>query len=347
MKIAIVGAGWYGSHIASSFMAIGFEITVFEKANRVMAAASGHNQYRLHQGFHYARNHRTRIQSREGYARFMERYAQLSGPIQNNIYVVPDQDSFIDFLTYRLIMSSSGLDFIEVDPQQYGVVNCRGGMRVHERLLMTNKARDFFTSRLGSVLKLDHDVKTISQTENQVWVDGNPFDYLVDASWGACTAISRKVFFEPTLLLYYRSAFMANFALTAVDGNLCSIYPCEETEMFTLSSVPHTPLGRYESSNEAWAFLSRLTSNVVQDKRKLMEEQIERYIPMFRDQFEYVGPQFSVKTKIEGLTDDRSCYVEKQGRIFKVLSGKVDTIFHASDTILSMLEYEIEHKQIR
>ena len=342
MKIAVIGAGWYGCHIASSFMALGFEILVFEKAGRVMAAASGNNQFRLHQGFHYARNHRTRVQSRDGYARFMERYARLSAPIAHNIYVVPEQDSLIDFLTYRMIMSASGLEFVEVAPKDYGIANCRGGVRVDERTLLTEKARTFFTRRLGSALRLHYAVSSIESHPDGVLVDGELFDYVVDATWGACLPIKKSVFFEPTLLLYYRSSTAGNFALTAVDGQLCSIYPCEEPEMFTLSNVTHTPLGRFDSSDDAWAFLGNLPTAVVNEKRKLMEAQVERYYPAFQDQFEYVGPQLSVKTKIEGATDDRSCYVEKDGRVFKVLSGKIDTIFHASDTILSMLEAEFE-----
>lgn len=342
MRIAVIGAGWYGCHIASSFIALGFEIVVFEKAGQVMAAASGNNQFRLHQGFHYARNHRTRVQSRDGYARFMERYARLSAPIEHNIYVVPEQDSLIDFLTYRMIMSASGLEFAEISPDAYGIANCRGGLRVAERVLLTEKARTFFTKRLGSALRLQHAVSSMESHPDGVLVDGELFDYVVDATWGARVSIEKNVFFEPTLLLYYRSSVAGNFALTAVDGQLCSIYPCEEPEMFTLSSVTHTPMGRFESSDDAWAFLENLPTSIVDEKRKLMEAQVERYYPAFRDQFEYVGPQLSVKTKIEGATDDRSCYVEKEGRIFKVLSGKIDTIFFASDAILSMLEAEFE-----
>lgn len=346
MRIAVIGAGWYGCHMASSFMALGLEIVVFEKADRVMDAASGNNQFRLHQGFHYARNHRTRVQSRDGYARFMERYGRLSAPIEHNIYVVPEQDSLIDFLTYRMIMSASGLDFVEVQSDDYGITNCRGGLRVGERMLLTEKARAFFTRRLGSALRLGHSVTSIESGPDGVLVDGESFDYVIDATWGAHESIHKPVFFEPTLLLYYHSADVGNFALTAVDGPLCSIYPCEEPHMFTLSSVTHTPLGHYDSSEEAWARLDNLSSETIEEKRSLMENQIQRYYPAFRDHFEYVGPQLSVKTKIEGASDDRSCYVEKDGRVFKVLSGKIDTIFYASDTILSMLEAETELEEM-
>jgi glycine/D-amino acid oxidase-like deaminating enzyme len=170
MRIAIIGAGWYGCHIASALMALGFEIVLLEKADRAMDAASGKNQYRLHQGFHYARNHRTRVQSRDGYSRFMERYARLSAPIEHNIYVIPEQDSLVDFLTYRMIMSASGLEYAEVSPADYGITNCRGGVRVEERLILLDKARDFFTRRLGSAMRLNHAAVSVEPNTNNVLV---------------------------------------------------------------------------------------------------------------------------------------------------------------------------------
>lgn len=321
-------------------------VEVFEQSNDILSSASGNNQFRLHQGFHYARNHRTRIQSREGYGRFIERYARLSAPIGNNIYAVPHEDSLIDYLTYRIIMSASGLEFTEVNPLDYGIANCTGGLRVHERKLLTSKARQHFAHRLAGSLSLNHKVTDVVNKNDCVFVDGVRFDYAIDATWGALASHGINTFFEPTVLLYYQSESVGDFALTTVDGPLCSIYPCEEPSLYTLSSVPHTPLGRFDSSEQSWAFLNELTSDMTEDKRIIMEKQIIKYFPNFKDKFEYVGPQFSVKTKISGSTDDRSCYVSKDKRLFRVLSGKIDTIFHASDTILSMIEAESEFKEV-
>ena len=108
--------------------------------------------------------------------------------------------------------------------------------------------------------------------------------------------------------------------------------------MFTLSSVPHTPLGRFNSARDARAVLDRVDTALVTDKARLMEEQIKRYIPAFSDTFRFVGPQLAMKTKPLGSFDDRSCYVYQNGRIFSVMSGKIDTIFFATERILSMLE---------
>jgi hypothetical protein len=48
--------------------------------------------------------------------------------------------------------------------------------------------------------------------------------------------------------------------------------------------------------------------------------------------------QLAIKTKPEGRADDRSCTVFQQGRVFCVLSGKVDTIFFATERILALIE---------
>ena len=340
-KFGIIGAGWYGCHIASSFKALGFDVTVFDGEDSILNRASGNNQFRLHQGFHYARNYRTRVQSRDGYMRFIERYPTLSDAIENNLYAVPNNDSLIDFLTYRLIMTSSGIEFSEMKPEQYGLEACSGVLLTDERVLRTDKARELFQLRLSDSLRLSEVVTRVEELNNKMYLNGEPFDYVIDATWGSVSQIDHSVFYEPTILLYYKSN-IGSYALTMVDGDLCSIYPTDKDDVFTLSSVTHTPLGCFESMVDARLFLDQFDRSLIESKRKLMEEQISKYMPDFCDKFEFIEPQLSVKTKIIGATDDRSCYVAKHGRKFVVMSGKIDTIFYASETILSMIEAENE-----
>lgn len=127
-------------------------------------------------------------------------------------------------------------------------------------------------------------------------------------------------------------------ALTFVDGPLYSIYPTEERSIYTLSSVPHTPLGRYRSAEEARAVRDAVDSSLVEAKLEAMTQQASENVPNFREQYKFIGPQISIKTKPVGSSDDRSCYVGRQGRIFTVMSGKIDTIFFATERILSMIE---------
>jgi 2-polyprenyl-6-methoxyphenol hydroxylase-like FAD-dependent oxidoreductase len=51
MKFAVIGAGFYGLHIASRLRALGLETKVFDKAHDILSFASGNNQFRLHWGF--------------------------------------------------------------------------------------------------------------------------------------------------------------------------------------------------------------------------------------------------------------------------------------------------------
>jgi hypothetical protein len=336
-RLAVIGAGWYGCHIASSLNALGFDATVFEKDSRPLHGSSGNNQFRLHLGFHYPRHYGTRMQSRNGFMRFIERYPLLSTPVEQNIYAVPRDDSLIDYLTYRLIMTSSGIEFSEIESAPVEIAGVEGMFMVGERVLQIGRARKYFLDRLGTRLNLNVPVEAIEERDDCIYVNGSRFDFVVDATWGHFSAPPMRVFYEPTLLLYYQAK--QHFpAVTLVDGPLCSVYPTENPDVFTLSSVPHTPLGSFPSASEAAQFQRSISNELVTSRRAEMERQISKYIPAFQDIFTYAGPQLAIKTKPIGNHDDRSCYVNMRGRVLSVMSGKIDTIFFATERILFLLE---------
>ncbi|KAF1970089.1 hypothetical protein BU23DRAFT_467322 [Bimuria novae-zelandiae CBS 107.79] len=337
-RFGIIGGGWYGCHIATSLRALGFRVKLFEQHDRLLHEASGNNQFRLHMGFHYARHSDTRTQSHDGFQRFLERYPSLSRSVQDNIYAVPLCDSLIDYGTYRTIMVSSGIHFTEGAPLGVELTNVAGTIYTAERVLLLSKARAYFEAELKEVLALGHRVSHIENMDDGVPIDGERFDFVVDATWGHyARPPDVQVIYEPTLLLYYEGP--PDFpAVTLVDGPLCSVYPTEEPGLFTLSSVPHTPLGQFDTPVEARAVRDSVDPQVVAAKRALMEEQIELYLPAFPTLFRYVGPQLAIKTKLIGAHDDRTCQVTRRGRIFSVMSGKIDTVFFATERILSMIE---------
>jgi hypothetical protein len=334
---AIIGGGWYGCHIGASLRALGFKITLFDQHNRLLHEASGNNQFRLHLGFHYPRHYATRMQSREGFSRFVERYPGLSRPVADNIYAVPTGDSLIDFLTYRIIMTSSGIDFTELAELPAGLVNVEGCLKAGERVLLTSRARRYFAERLGDDILLGHRVTSVEDDDRAVRVNGERFDFVIDATWGHYRKPPIDLYYEPTMLLYYeaREQFPA---VTMVDGPLCSIYPTEDPTIYTLSSVPHTPLGRFDTAVAARGVLDQVGTEMVTAKIAHMEQQISRYVPAFKDVFSFMAPQLAIKTKPTGAFDDRSCHVYQSGRVFSVMSGKIDTIFFAVERILSMIE---------
>jgi hypothetical protein len=241
MKISIIGAGWYGCHVASTLKGLGQDVTVYDKADDVLTAASGNNQFRLHLGFHYARNHSTRVQSRDGFQRFIERYPTLSSEVRENVYAVPAKDSLIDFKTYKMIMSATGLEFNEIDPSKYGLVGMSGAGLCQERVINTTKARKYFKKKLEDSLRLDTNVDDafLSKLVKES-------DWVIDCTWGHLTRPQDEVFYETTILFYLKGR-PGLPAITLVDGQLISIYPTETPGTYTLSSVVHTPVRTYNN----------------------------------------------------------------------------------------------------
>lgn len=334
-KVGVIGGGWYGCHIAYSLANLGFDVALFDRNSNLMQDASGNNQFRLHLGFHYARHHATRLQSRDGFQRFIERYPTLSAEVPQNIYAVPEQGSLLDFSTYKLVMAASGIDFVEIHDMPDFLKSVEGCLLTRERVIHLHRARSFFQERLNDNLVLETEVKSVRNVGAHVEVNDVRFDYVVDATWGHLRKLPIDVYFEPTLLLYYEGRNVP--AVTLVDGPLCSVYPTEDPGIYTLSSVIHTSLGRYATAAEARARHGQVDLGLVNAKRAAMEAQVSVNCPVFSDLFRFAGIQLAIKTKPIATYEDRSCYVFQEGRIFSVMSGKIDTIFFAVERILSLM----------
>lgn len=333
MKIGIVGGGIYGCHIAATLKSLGVEVDLFEARERLLEGASGNNQFRLHQGFHYARSFSTRVQSRDGYHRFKERYSRFSRPVLRNLYGVVEKESYLDFRTYRGIMSGSGLDFADVSPSEFDLLGIEGMISTSEEVLQISNLRKYFTDLLSDEVHLG------MKANVEDIVNSREFDWVIDCTWGHA-GLTNDYFFEPTLLLYYEclDPELFDWSITLVDGSFWSLYQTEEPSIFTLSSVRHTPLGRFDNSTLALKRISDISSDELKSKRKQFEQQALRMFPTLLERFSYRDVQLSVKTKPVGMADHRNCEVWRDGNIIRILSGKIDNIFYASEHVLAHIE---------
>ena len=347
MRVALIGGGWYGCHLAATLAHLGAKVRLFEAGDRLFSVASRYNQNRLHLGFHYARDYMTRLQSRDGYSRFLERYPQFSVNIPFNLYGVPEHQSLIDYRTYKAIMAATGIEFDELhsNPMEFDIRNIQGLMNTSERVVLNDTAAKYFSKLLCNVteygVRVGHE--DVYVADDHATVFDQRFDYVIDTTWGHLFKPPFEIFYEATALFYYKlKAPLANgrWALTLVDGDLCSIYPTEDPEIYTLSSVRHTPLQRFDTSAAAMDFIGGGEHADLDARRRLMEEEMGYYVPAFRDLFEYVAPQISMKTKPIGKQDNRACTVNRRGRLLSVMSGKIDTIFEAAEIVLSQIATE-------
>ena len=141
-------------------------------------------------------------------------------------------------------MMSSGLDFVLNEEIKY---DC-GTILTKEEFC--NLKQEYFNAQLSDEINLNQKA-LVTDLGDHVEVNGEKFDYCIDCTWGHLKP-DKNFFFESTILLYYRAKTLnrKSKALTFVDGPLCSLYPTEKDDIYTLSSVLHTPIGLYENSKD-------------------------------------------------------------------------------------------------
>lgn len=342
MKIAIIGAGWFGCHLAS-VLKKRHEVTIFERESDIFQRASGFNQYRLHNGLHYPRSHATRRQILASLPRFLETYGEMTEEIKNNIYAVAKNKSLMDFATYLAVLRSEKINFEIVDAESYGLINVEGCVRCKEKSINTAKAKNHFRALLDKNLRFDSDIAEIKLRQEKAVINEEAFDYAIDCTYGQLGP--RKMpglFYEADLVLTYRND-QSDTALTIMDGALASFYPYHddsnsENQYFTLTSVRHTPLKKFRDIQEARTFIRTISEKEVEKKRPLFERVISRYYPGFSREFLYQGFFTSIKTKLTNSTCARELAVTHKGRVSHILSGKISHVFLAEDAVTKQIQ---------
>lgn len=299
MKIAIIGAGWLGCHLALKLRQ-DHQIMLYE-AESVFSRTSYRNQNRLHLGFHYARNSYTRNLCRQTFAQFLEDYDFLTSEIKNNIYAVPDRHSLLDFDTYIHIFEDYEYEIAPVD-----LDNIQGAIRVNERYIDPFKAKRFFEGELQDVIRY----AKIEETD--LGFLSSEFDLVINCTNNQFHKIDENECYEEDceVLLYDRVNDDVPFdALTMVDGKLYSIFPYKDNT-FTVTDVAFTP-----------------SSADTKVKRFVIEKKILENYPNFLNDFEYKDSFFSTKIKPFDDSPDRIPKFRYNDKVLDCFTGKIQGIY--------------------
>ena len=171
MKIAIIGAGWFGCHIGHELLKEGYKVTIFEREKELFSGASGNNQNRLHLGYHYPRSNLTRVQSKKGFNIFKKKYPQFSHKLKRNIYAISqNKENIIDFETYLQILKSSRLPFQVLNSEKNNIRNVEGAISCPEEYIDIEKVKSFFKKKLKKNIFFKSDIKSIKKKNNKIYV---------------------------------------------------------------------------------------------------------------------------------------------------------------------------------
>lgn len=312
MKIAIIGGGWVGCHLAFKLKDLN-EVRIFERNSLLFSETSFYNQNRLHSGFHYARNSKTRELCKNTFDKFMNDYGQMTDSVNKNMYCVSNESS-IDFNTFIKIFDD--FDFKIIDNN---LEKIEGSILTNERYINFKKAHKFFNDELKNLVI----VKSISNKDIKKL--SNDFDLVIN-----CTNNQIKGsggFYELTISLIYEKVNKNEFdSLTIVDGNFFSIYPYYDNK-YTLTDVEQTPIKKFNSLNKLNKFKLSITDDLINHKIKKMESKVLEYYKDFKNDFKYDGYFLSTKSKVISNSDNRYPIIEKEKNIVNCFTGKIQGIY--------------------
>lgn len=328
MKIRVLGAGFYGAHIATALIAAGHEVEVHEIADRVFAGASGAIPARIHQGFHYPRSRITRAACLEHRDAFMAAYGHLTRAVPVNLYAIARDESLVDFDQYVSTLRGE-VDFIPVRPEEFGLHECEGAVLTGERHIVTDLARAEFEDRLAGRIEFGRPAGL---------VDDPAWDLTIDCTFCANDAAGVDRY-EPCVVLLLKGP--TDKAVTIMDGPFGSLYPWrEELGLSSLSSARWSPFSKEcRTWNHASAVLSRQGPNEVHARALLMISAMARHYPAIREQYTIADTRLSIRAMPLSGADTRLVDVVRVGdRAVRVRAGKIDAVIHAERLIKAMID---------
>lgn len=374
-KIAVIGGGWYGCHIALELALKGYNVTLYEKNPELFSEISGLFGIRLHVGAHYPRSSETRRSCLRGYLDFSTKYLDLIVPHEYSVYAVGEKDAdnrpskvtAEEFI--KVCKESSRPELIE-NLEENGYRNLKVAIKLAEPSICIGRGlHDFFLEKLqaaGVEVIFDYSVTSAQKLEsgqieikNQKKNVTTQFDYVINAtSFQALLPISRslpfQVFYQPCLALVYQDTNPTSekpFSFIVMEGGYPCIMPYLEynkhgkksTNQYVLTHGKWTILASYDTPEEAKNHLKSVDDKFINEEiRPRCEKEINRFWPSFEKRFQYVRWIGAVLAKIKNEREFRSSLTLQDGKsgMIYVLPGKVSNIFDAESEVESLIKHK-------
>ena len=318
--VIIVGAGWYGCHLAMSALKRGLTVEIYDKTG-IFSGMSSTNQNRLHLGYHYPRSFITREQTRQGYKRFLDEYGFLA-PTEQTILYATHRDSMIDKQTFNTIFGAEGYPIEPLPSHVSG--NYTQVFETDERVIKNDTARLYFKEKLSE--HFHNKELSLTMMENL-------------SSQATVINCSGWSIYQPSLdidVSYEQFCFHVvknplQFNITVMDGPFYSIYP---TEHSGLSTITHVEMGVLRRSYTLSGAQSYIEPEILDENWSQTLEKISKDLDGdITGSFEKVETVVTTKVKRISSSETRHASVHKAKGVFHVFPGKIDTVFEVEDII--------------
>lgn len=347
-NIIIIGAGWYGCHIAMILKQYPeYNITIIDEKKEIFNNSSYYNQNRLHYGYHYCRNYNTRQLCKNNYNLFIDKYNFAVNYINNNYYLIAN-NSIIDYTTYTHIYKYENYNFDTIDNNIFTNI-CNNIILVNEHVINSNIIKNYFTENLKDI-NIIFNTKIIKYIKNDshiiVYDNMNNMymcDILLDCTYNQLGLSKKNYIYELTISLIFEKINETEFnGITIMDGAFCSLYPYDISKnLFTLTDVEYTPIISSTNYRDIENYI--LTDYIVEDIKTKMCNKLLSFYPAFKDNFKYISFFLSKKTKLVSSTDSRDICIDLiEENVISVNCGKIYGIFEFEKYILNYLNLNLD-----
>lgn len=323
MKIRILGAGFYGCHLAVELLRDGHDIVIHELKDRIFGGASGNIPARLHQGFHYPRSKRTRMACQEHEPAFMAMYGKFTRRVATNIYAIAQDASMVDYPQYIDTLKDE-VHFTKISPAFFGLTNVEGAVLTQERHIVINDVRAYFEKELDGL---------ITYGKRAGLIDSADYDLTIDATFCANTAIGIDRY-EPCVVGLLHGP--TDTAVTIMDGPFSSLYPWNEKEgLCSISSAKFTPIRKTcKTWEEASSVLACYDEQSLRFRVEAMVADLAKYYPSVATDYTIAGLMTSIRAMPFSGADARLVDVIVIGeRALGIRAGKLDAVIQAAGIV--------------
>jgi FAD dependent oxidoreductase len=324
MRIAIAGAGIYGTTAAIRLAEHGHRVDLFDPLG-MMQAASAINQYRVHAGYHYPRSAETIGEILEARGEFLEAFRAAIVRNSRHYYAIPKQHSRTAPSAYEEIMAQRGLPLRRCRPDwlDYGFIeSC---YEVDEQIYDPEVLRQLVKERAALA-----GVCFEQQAFRREMRDG--YDFVVWATYGM--AQSRGVFRHAKYqvaekVLVRLPAELRGLALVVVDGPFTGFDPYGSSELSLFGSAKYTNHWSTTDPEEPVPerYAARLNGAKFErapfTRFEAMRAHAAQAAPAAA-KAEYLGSRFVMRVVENSSEDRRVLHVTNgEGREIHIFSGKV------------------------
>jgi len=343
-KIGIIGAGIFGCSVAIE-LGNEFEITIFDRADNILAGASTLNHLRHHYGFHYPRSKETVEEIKTAREAFEAEYGDCVSEFFDDFYGVSLKGSMTTPDNFIKFCDNMGLPYEIAWPEEKYMDRSKIGtcVKTPERVYDPDVLKGLILKKMRALpnikLKLNHKVvggridgkKKFIKTKCNNREFEDEFDYIINATYSNFNSFF-KWFGLPRKRLQYESMELLELyipnqkkiGLTIMDGAFSSLLPRGDKNTFTLGHVDESVLKRIISDDLDPFELSE--NQVESNKEKILQKGIEDY-PFLKDAI-FVNSIFItrvVKPDVED-TDERPTEVSDYGNgLYSIFGGKIIT----------------------